>query len=86
MTDRDRHYEAAGFAGMQVEETQTALAVAKDNAEAAVLAVSNAAGGANSEAARNALQFIAHVRDEIDQLTGVCEQVKAELIRYQGGF
>jgi hypothetical protein len=38
------------------------------------------------ESARNSTTWAAHIGDQLADLIGVCEQLKAELNRYAGGF
>jgi hypothetical protein len=89
MTSRDDHIQAAGFAGIAIEEFQQALLAARAGAgEQAAAAVHNALGdgGDGPESARNAQAFLAGAFERLDEVTGILEACKAEMTRYSGGF
>jgi hypothetical protein len=84
---REPHIEAVGFAGIQVQELQNILLASKQ-VQQEVLGLIIAAVGEQpvTESGQNALAFTAAIGDQIDEMTGMCETVKAELNRYGGGF
>lgn len=86
MTSREGHFEAVGFAGLKVEEMQAALASVLPIAEEALGTIANAIGESDRESATNAHAFTAEIIDRVTELVGQCENVKAELQRYQSGF
>ena len=83
---REAHFEAAGFAGLKVEELQAALGSVLPIAEEALSAIANAIGETEMESAVNARSFVAGIIDRVTEDIGTCESAKAELLRYGGGF
>jgi hypothetical protein len=84
---RDGHFEAVGFAALEVEELEQFILLAKEKAGSVAGSIANAAGASpSSDAGRNALALIAAFPDKLDELLNACEEAKAELTRYGGGF
>lgn len=85
---RDAHHEAAGFAGLKVEELEGIILHGKSFLEDEVRpTIENAVGAApGSEAGQNAAAFAGGLMDRLEEAVGICEQIKAELNRYAGGF
>lgn len=84
---RDSHFEGVGFAGIAVQELQNVIAVAREQQQQ-VLGMVIAAVGESPvvDSAQNAVSYAAAIGDQLDDLAGVCEHLKAELNRYSGGF
>jgi len=84
---RQEHQDGVGFAGLEVQELQNLLAAAKGKQQE-VLGLVVVAVGENPvvESAQNATAFTAALGDQLDEMAGICEQIKAELNRYAGGF
>ncbi len=81
------HHEAVGFAGMEVEELEGMILAARNRAEEVLRVIANAVGAQpNVESGQNAMAWTAGIKDRLEELVGVCENVKAELNRYSGGF
>lgn len=83
-----RHFEAVGFASLKIEEAQATIYQAGAQMEEALGAVYNAVGDDPViESASNASAWTAHMKDVLlPELLRTCENVKAELNRYGGGF
>lgn len=82
-----QHQEAVAGAIFAIGELQETISLLTDRQETAMGAVIMAVGqNPNVESAQNAMNFIAEVRNRVDELFGMTEQAKAELERYVGGF
>lgn len=88
MTDpHSRHHLAVNNAAHAIGEVQDAIAVVTDRQESAAGAVIMAVGqNPHVESAQNALNFIAQVRTKAEEMNVLCQQAKAEVERYGGGF
>jgi hypothetical protein len=84
---RDQHFQAVGFAGAEVAELEALILAAKLKAEDVIGTVVIATGEGNAvESARNAVDFASAIPERLAEVIGMCETVKAELLRYGGGF
>lgn len=88
MNQSNEHHQGVGFAGLQVEELQAVIAHAKEKLENEVMGLIVTAVGdpARTESGQNALAFAGGLVDRLTEDMGICEQIKAELNRYAGGF
>lgn len=87
MNDRDQHFQAIGFAGAKIAEIESHILAAKLLTDDAIGTVVNAVGDDPVEdSARNAFEWSASLPDRLDEITRICENIKAELNRYGGGF
>lgn len=84
---RDGHHDAVGFAALQVQELENILLAAKE-VQQEVMGILMSAVGNNThiESASNAREWTGVIADKLDELVGLCENIKAELNRYGGGF
>lgn len=87
MQGRDSHFEGVGFAGLAVEELQAVIMVAREHQQTALGLIFVAVGhNPVVDSAQNATAYAAAIGDQLADLIGMCEQLKAELNRYGGGF
>lgn len=81
------HRAAVANAMNAIGELQEAISVVTDRQESAMGAVIMAVGqNPNVESAQNAMNFTGNIRDMAQRAFLTAEQVKAELMRYAGGF
>lgn len=82
------HHEAVAAAKHAIGELQETLSLATDKQDEAQTLTALATGGseASTEAGFNAFEFIAVLREKIQEVYRVTEQAVAELDRYDGGF
>jgi hypothetical protein len=85
---REAHQEEAAGAITQLGETQDVCAQLVATHGDLLLSVASATGGqeSNSEAGRNAFEFVASLGEKLDEVFNVLEAAKAELERYANGF
>ena len=84
---RDGHHDAVGFAGLQVQELENILLAAREvQQEVQGIIISAVGEGTDLETANNAREWIGLVDSKLEELIGLCENIKAELNRYGGGF
>jgi hypothetical protein len=83
---RGQHWEATHAAIDAVGVLQERLAMATEQSEVALGAVLACTGSTQVESGQNALNFLAGIKDRIEECFGVAEQAVAELQRYAGGF
>lgn len=87
MTQRDHHFQAVGFVGLEVDELEGLLARCKMLQEELLGLTINAVGeDPVLESAQNATAYVAGLGDRITECIGLCESAKAELLRYGNGF
>lgn len=78
-----QHVEAVGFAGLSVQEFENVLVQAKEKHAEAMAAVVNAVGDSpTGQHSRQAYEWLAGLADGVDEMIGVCENIKAELNAY----
>jgi hypothetical protein len=65
---------------------QEHLAMATQQTDVAMGSILSATGSTEVESARNALDFIAGIREQLTEIYGMSEAAVAELRRYMGGF
>lgn len=70
----------------RIGELQEVLAMATDRVELAIGMTISATGDTETESGRNALAFLAGVKERVDEAYGMSQQAVAELQRYRGGF
>jgi hypothetical protein len=83
---RGEHFGAVHAAIDAVAVLQERLAMATEQSDVALGAILACTGSTQVESGTNALNFIAGIKDRIDECFGVAEQAIAELHRYAGGF
>ena len=89
MTAYDEHQAAVSVAKTAIGEVQELLSAVTDKLENRVIeAVMNATGGenCNMESGRIAFQWTSGLRDSIDEIYRVTDNIIAELNRYGDGF
>jgi hypothetical protein len=84
---REQHFQGVGAAGIAVAELEGMLLAAKLKQQDVLGTVALAVGDPPAvESGRNALEWTAALTDKLDEITRICEMIKAELNRYGGGF
>ncbi len=85
MSRHQDHVEAIGFAGMQVQELQDLIQATLIKQGEIVQVVLNAVGeDPVNQHARQAWDWVAGLGQGLEEMVGVCENVKAELNQYSG--
>lgn len=85
---REAHHESVAFAQAEIDALANRLMAAEEKAEEALAAVVQAVGEEpDTESGRIAYEWTAMLRAErIPELIRFTENIKAELLRYGGGF
>lgn len=84
---RDGHHDAVGFAVLQVQELENIVLAAKEVQQEVMGVIMSAVGEATDlESANNAREWTGVIESKLDEIVGLCESIKAELLRYGGGF
>lgn len=80
------HQGAVAAAIERIADLKEALAMATDRAETAVGLTLESVGATETESGRNALDFLAGVKERVNEAYGMAMQAEQELNRYRGGF
>lgn len=81
------HVESVSAARHEIQEFQNSIAMVAAKREQVMGVIVHAVGDQpGTESGRNALEMMAAVQDKLDDIVGMCENAKAELNRYSGGF
>lgn len=85
---RELHIAAVGFAGAKIAEIQESILAAREvlNGEGLPMVVNAVGEDPYTEPGRNALSFTRELSDDLEAAVRTCELIKAELVRYGGGF
>lgn len=85
MSGHQEHIEAIGFAGMTVQELQDMVNATLVKQGETVQVVLNAVGeDPRNQNARQAWEWLAGLGQGLEEMLGVCENIKAELNAYTG--
>jgi hypothetical protein len=81
------HFESVGMARDEIQEFQNHIAMVAAKREQVVGVIIHAVGEQpGTESGRNAVEMMAAIQDKLDEIVGMCENAKAELAGYMGGF
>lgn len=85
---REDHVQAVGFAGLKIQEMENIIYQAREVFQNEVLPLVIVAVGDSPtiDSGRNALNFVHEADRLLGESLGICEQAKAEMNRYSGGF